>query len=236
MRIKTHQEQVAKSMLDLGFPSDTERGLFVLNLQDGVLDDIWKNGFGKHDRQAVKFYERLATFGFAGSGHDYLALTRPSWRTYQFELLELPHPDFISKMKAILGDRIEIALATDSSGVALAGFLMLLDHPGSLNPGVHMLAIKHTPSRNIHSVVTFINWKAASWAYQHGFRYVDFGTYPIAESSNPTNKFHKLKERFRIVLVPRYRFTLPLSGVSFSITKRVSRTLWGTRLGASVSL
>jgi len=75
---------------------------------------------------------------------------------------------------------------------------------------------------------TFIDWKIANWGSEHGFRYVDFGSYPIGAVSNPKHVFCDLKGRFGLTLVPGYRFTLPTSNI-FPIARQVSRLVQGAR-------
>jgi hypothetical protein len=192
-------------------------------------EHIWNNGFVKHDRQAVKYYDERTTFGFAGSEQDYLGLSRPDWKDYRFAKLRLSSEEFLSRMRTSLGDRLEIALVTDSSGVAVAGSLMLFDSPKSPHPGIHLLGIKFSPSRNIHSVVTFINWKAIVWAHENGFKYVNFGSFPVAHASEPDHNFYRLRERFEITITPRNEFTVPISNISYSIAKRINQTLRSVR-------
>jgi hypothetical protein len=222
MTIKTHQKQAIEPLLGLGFKYDATNGLFLLDLHEKTLESIWGKGFSKHDRQAVKYYEPKAGFGFAGSERDYLALKKPESSYHKGRIFRA---DFISRMRAILGERFEIALLTDSNGTALAGFMMVLDPLNCPNPSVHLLGIRHSATRNIHSAVTFINWKAVNWAHDHGFRYVDFGLYPRARSSDPAHAFYKLRKRFEITSVPRYQFILPTSNVAYSIAKGIKRII-----------
>lgn len=228
MLINTHRQPVIDSMVSLGFPQRLMRsGFFLLDLQGKTPEHIWTNGFEKHDRQAVKYYEQRAKFEFTSSEDDYLGLERPNWNHFKGRIFR---SGFISKMRAWLGDRLKVALVTDASGTAVAGFLMLLDPPGSLNSSVHLLAIRHNAMRNIHSPVTFINWKAINWAHEHGFRYVDFGPYPIKNSMDPTHMFYKLREKYQITLAPTYQFTLPISNAYYSMAKGVGRILgWKNR-------
>jgi hypothetical protein len=93
-----------------------------------------------------------------------------------------------------------------------------LDPQNSSNSSVHLLAVRYTSTKNIHSPVTFINWKAINWANEHGFRYVDFGPYSIAQSSEPKNKAYALRRRFEVEVVTRYEFIIPTSKVFYAIT------------------
>ena len=71
LKIRTDQQSVIQPMIALGF-EHTEDVLFVLDLHEMTPDYIWKNGFQKHDRQAVKYYEQQASaFGFARDEVEY---------------------------------------------------------------------------------------------------------------------------------------------------------------------
>ena len=220
MRIKAYQEPLVSRMKALGFQSIQTSEIFDLDLWNRSPEHIWNNGFDKHDRQAVKYYEQRASFSFTEDESDYLALERPDWSYYQGRLFR---PGFIPKMKEKLGERLKVAMVVASGGATLAGFLMLIDPPNNAGSRVHLLAVRHSAPKNIHSAVTFLNWKAISWANANGIRYVDFGAYSRNSSSDPLHAFHRLKERFEITPVPRYEFTLPTSDVTYSIARRINR-------------
>lgn len=223
MVIKTHQRRVIESIQELGSKEEATHVLFFLDLDRTTPEHIWNHGFGKHDRQAVKYYDGLASFGFANDGTRYVTLMRPDWKLYRFHKLKLFQPEFISRMQALLQDRLKIAEVMDSRGNVLAGSLMLLDPQDSPNPTVHLLAIKHNPSNNIHSVITYIDWKALCWARDHGFKHVDFGSYPISLSSNPSHPYYRFMKRFEITPCPRYVFYIPVSGVSYSLARVIGK-------------
>jgi hypothetical protein len=228
MRIRAHQPKIIKSMLELGFRNDATRGLFLLELDEKARERVWTNGFNKHDRQAVKYYGRSATFEFDEGGRDYQALSRPDWSAFRFTKLKLWRADFISRMRAALGDRFKIALVKDSTGATLGGTLMLFDPRGSPTEGVHLLGIKYAAIRNIHSVVTFLNWKIITWAYNRGLNYVNFGSFHTGLASHPKHPSYGLRRRFDIDVVPRYEFTLPTSSFSYSIARSLSRIFQGS--------
>lgn len=221
MRIKAHQQHIIETMLALGYHYALTHEHYILDLDMKKPDDVWNSGFKKHDRQAVKYYEQRTAFRLARSEHDLLALEKPDWSLYHGRIF---HADFISRMLATLGDQIQVAVAVES-GMPIAGFLMLFDHPKVQNRTVYLLGVRHSVTRNIHSPVTFINWKAINWAHENGFRYVNFGTYGLGQSFDVSDIFYKLKERFEITLEPSYEFILPTSGVAYSIAKSISRVI-----------
>lgn len=217
MRIKAHQQPIIQTMVLVGFRHVSTHGLFILDLHERTPEHIWNDGFEKHDRQAVKYYEQHGSvFEFARNESDYLDYLTLHRGTHRDD-----RADFLSKIRLNLGDRLRVAVATFENR-AIAGFLMLCDPPNST---VHLTTIRYSPVKNIHSPVTYVNWKAINWANEHGFRYVDFGSYPVTASSNPRHPFHKLREKFKITFVPRYLFTLPTSGISYSIARRIGRIL-----------
>lgn len=223
MMIRSHRNEVVEPMVRLGMDYRARHGLFVLDLHEKTPQHVWNSGFNKHDRQAVKYYDERARFQFGASEKEYLELERPDWGLWRWRPLPY-YPNMLQVMRKELCGSMEIALATDSSGVPMAGFLMLTDPPGSSNSSVHLLAVRYAAARNIHSPVTFVNWKAVNWANEHGFRFVDFGPFSIAKSSDEKNKAFALKRRFELSVAKRYEFTIPTS-ISYSIGRRLKRVL-----------
>lgn len=233
MRIKVQQQQIIQPMIALGFQYRVRYGLFIVDLHEKPPEHIWSNGFQKHDRQAVKYYEqRGSEFGFARSERDYLdylALERGPTADLN------DRADFLSKVRLYMGDQLKVGRVTFEGNV-IAGFSMLCD---SVTSTVHLADClsfrhreKHSPMKNIHSSGTYINWKMINWAYEHGFRYVDLGSYSVDASSNPANlsskhKLYasKLKERFEVTFLPTYQFILPTSSITYSIARRISRVM-----------
>ena len=218
MRINVHQQQIIQTMIALGFQYKIKFEFFILDFHEKIPEHIWSNGFQKHDRQAVKYYEQLGSeFGFArheSEYHDYLALSGGTTDPND-------SADFLSKMRLNLGDRLKIARVTLESKV-VAGISILCDPVG---PTAHLMIIRYSPVRNIHSPVTYINWKIINWAYEQGFRYVDFGAYH--RSSDPARPSYKLRSRFEVSPVPRYEFALPLSSMYHSVARGTHRVLQG---------
>lgn len=219
MVIKTHQQPIIDLLKALGDTYDSASDLFILDLHEKPPEHVWHKGFQKHDREAVKYYEEKGTeFGFArseGDYSDYLALERGS------VLHQDERADFLQRLRSNLGSRLGVALVRFGDKT-IAGNTMLFD---SLNSIIHLGIIRFSSIRNIHSSVTYINWKTISWANEHGFRYVNFGAYPADKSSNPAHPFFRLKDRFEITLVPRYRFTLSIPNVPYAIARRINRVV-----------
>lgn len=219
MGIRVHQQEVIEAMKSLGFRySPINRGLLVLDLRKSTLDDIWNAAFGKHDRQAVKYHEHNSEFLFTASETDYSSYL-------SLKELQGDHAYLFSRMRANMGDKMKVAVVL-SNGEIIAGLTVLCDQDGA-----HLEIARHLRgTRNIHSVITYLDWKAIEWASKSGFKYVNFGSYPASLCTRPDNgllpkySFVWLKERFALTFMPWYRFTLPTSGL-YSPVKGISRAL-----------
>lgn len=65
MKMRVYRSEIVRCLRDLGFESDASEGVFRLGLVEHPPSYVWSNAFGKHERQAVKYYsERSASFGF----------------------------------------------------------------------------------------------------------------------------------------------------------------------------
>jgi hypothetical protein len=217
MRIKTVRKEAIEPMLGLGFKHEAMHGLLTIDLQKETPEEIWSHGFQKHDRQAVKYYEQSGK-GFALSSSEadfrrYLTLQRGS--TIHGNDLAV----FVSRLRQNLGDSLKVASTTFGDEV-VAGVLMLCDRSISC---IHLSIMRFSPTKNIHSAVTYLDWEVANWARENGFGYIDLGSYPISAVSGPGHHFYKLRMRFKAALEVRYQFVLPTSSISYSIAKRISR-------------
>jgi hypothetical protein len=220
MRIKVHQESIIKPLMALGMRHSLGHGLFILDFDGRSPEHIWNHGFQRHDRRAVKYLEdHGASFCFASKENDfssYLSLERGAkWYTGD-------GADFLARMRKYLGDTLLLASATFENKM-MSGVPLICDSASST---VHLGTMRYASMRNIHEPmanVTYINWKIANWAFEHGFRRINFGSYPIAESSNPEHPYCQLRQRFGITLVPRYQFILPTSSFSYAVAKTMSR-------------
>ena len=218
MVVRAHMEQVVDPLLKLGYRYKANHGLLILDLQEKNPEQVWKNGFKKHDRQAVKFYEAQGGARLAQTEDDYLAylsMTRGSW-TFRDR-----RPDFLSNVRSNFGDMAKVMLAYEED-TAVSGILMLCDRASST---IQLLMMRFNLTRNIHSPVTYVNWKVLNWANENGFRYIDFGPFPNRLSSNPRHHFHKLLDRFETTSVPRYQFVIPVSTRTYALARRIKRIL-----------
>ena len=73
----------------------------------------------------------------------------------------------------------------------------------------------------MHSPVIYLNWRALKWAAENGFRYVNFGLTKSASSS----AVHRTKKKFGGEFVPSYKFTLPISKISYILASKIGRVL-----------
>ena len=231
MRVRVHQKETIRILESMKFRHDpVTNGLLMLDLSSTTPEFIWNNCFQKHDRRAVKSYEKEnAGFGFAerdSDYSDYLALD--SGTTWEGDEDMGLLASRLSRMRKYFAERFRLAIVTLGGEVAV-GLPLLLDDTISTIHAVK--GIRYSSAKNIHEPMansTFIDWKIANWGSEHGFRYVDFGSYPIGAVSNPKHVFCDLKGRFGLTLVPWYRFTLPTSDI-FPIARQVSRLVRGAR-------
>lgn len=224
--IKAHQQEIVQPMVALGFPYKIDYGLLIADLREKPPEHIWNNGFVKHDRQAVKYYDlQGAEFRFASSESDfagYLGLEEgPTWNPHD-------RPEFFSRMRSNLGDRLRVAIVA-LDGKVIAGLISISD---PANSTVHLATMRYTLVRNIHSPVTYINWKTISWAVGQGFRYVDFGVWGTEHTADPNHFSFKVKRRFELDFIPRYEFNVRPSGTAYSIARRINRMMMRTREGS----
>ena len=225
MRIRAYREQEVQPLVGLGFPYSITHGLYLLDLSEKPPEHIWGNGFNKHDRQAVKYYEQNGTeFGFAQTEGDYAQYVKLHKGSTIFSRMRVHSPDradFVSRMRHSVGDRLKVALAK-MNGEVIAGVSILCEPE---NSAMHFAIVRYSRENNIHSRVTYLYWKAINWASEQGFRHLDFGAYSIPKGSNPTHPFFKLRERFESTIVPRYEFLLPTSNRVYSIARKISKVL-----------
>jgi len=219
MQIRVHQQPMIQALTNGGYRFEITDGLFVLDLQERTPDQIWRDFFQKHDRQAVKYYEQgNSWFGFARDERDYAdysALHEESLA--RGEERPIVPQEFLERMRSRLGERLKVTLVRMENKV-VAGFSMICD---PRNRTVYLLIIGYSRAKNIHSPVIYINWKTINWAFESGYRYINFGP----TSPKTTDPVHKLKQRMGAIFVPRYRFTLPTAGIPYSLARGVRRGL-----------
>jgi hypothetical protein len=227
LQLRVHQQPMVQILTSMRFRYNASQGLFILNLASKTPQDIWKNGFQKHDRQAVKYYEeRASSFTFARSDSDftdYVALHQETMR----RMGETPRSlDYLSSMRLNFGEQFKIALVTFENRL-IAGFAMICDAKSST---VYLgLNIGYSRTKNIHSPMIFMNWKVVNWASENGLGFVNFGV-ADSKSSDPV---HKIKQKFGPEFVPIYRFTIPTSNIPYKFARRIGRALRGVRGSAA---
>jgi hypothetical protein len=217
MLVKVHQQPILQLMLALGFRYKLTDEFLISDLHATPPEQVWESGFRKHDRQAVKYYEQQgAGFGLAARESDYIDYLGLLPRNYTGRLHST---EFFSRMRSNLGDKLKVAIVT-VEGKVIAGTSMLCDPANSV---IHLTTIRYSAVRNMHSPVTYLNWKTINWAAEHGYRFVHFGDYSVAEDTDPNHPFHRLKMRFQTTSVPNYLFTLPVARTLYSVAKMMNR-------------
>jgi hypothetical protein len=217
MKFRIHQQSLIQLMLSLGLHHRQYDGLFVLDLHEKPPDHIWNNGFQRHDRRAIETLGKSAEFGFIDDDASLLnfSLLKRGAAIHRYDRL-----DFLVKTRAVMRDKLRIASVTLENEM-IAGNMILCDTVISM---VQFGMLRYSCTKNIHEPMantTYINWKLINWAYENGFRYVNFGPYPVDQVSNPAHPSHQLQERFELAFVPRYNFTLPIPSLALSILKKI---------------
>jgi len=228
IHIIAHKNTIIEPLKALGFANkEVKYGLLITDLGNSSLDQIWSQGLEKHDRQAIKYYESRGTlFRVTSDRNDYEEF---------FELSEGPDWNPHGKENLYSNANIQGSLRLAQvvlEGKTIAGLLFLVDPPIST---VHLLTVRYSVIRNIHSPVTYVNWKMIGWANENGFRYIDFGPWLSDHVVDSAHLAHRMKNRFQATFVPRVKFTIQPSGISYAIARKINR---GTRrfsraLGAS---
>jgi len=220
IHIRTHLEHVAKPMISLGFQYKIDDyGLLITDLRTHSPDLIWKDGFNKHDRQTVKYHEDIGCeFRLENRAEDfqgYMDLKEgPTWNRSD-------RPEFFASMKERLGDRVKLGVVVQQ-GRVIAGSIFLCD--GALST-VHLLSMKYSLVKNIHSPVTYLNLMTAKWTDGQGFSYLDFGPWSMQHAADAAWPAYKLKRRFEADLIPVYSFSIRPTGLAYSITRRMRSTV-----------
>ena len=221
LKIRTDQQSIIQPMTALGF-EHTEDVLFILDLHEMTADYIWKNGFQKHDRQAVKYYEQQASaFGFARDEVEYTDFWALYHESLQRKGVSSRSLDFLSAMRTNFGEQFRVAVVS-FEGKPIAAQSLICDPRNSI---VQFTMGGYSRTKNIHSPAVYLNWKIITWASENGFRYINFGPATL----NPKDLVHKFKQKFCGKFTTRYTFTVPASGIPYSFARRVGRKLRGGR-------
>jgi hypothetical protein len=220
IHILTHQQSVAEPLVRSGFQHKLdEYGLLMVDLYSNSLEDIWGNGFRKHDRQTVKYHEDIGCdFRLGSRAEDlegYLALKEgPVWNRFE-------RPEFIQSMKQNLGDNLKMGVVTQD-GRVIAGSLFLCDRGTST---AHLMSMRYSLMKNIHSPVTFMNWMTTKWISEQKFRFVNFGPWSKEHVDDSAHSGFKLMRRFGANFIPRHAFTIRPSGVAYSIARGFGKVM-----------
>jgi lipid II:glycine glycyltransferase (peptidoglycan interpeptide bridge formation enzyme) len=219
LQFRVHEPSIIQPLLDDGVRHDASQGLFILHLGSKSREEIWNNEFGKHDRQAIKYYEdRAAQFFFAKDESDFGEYQNLHQETMSRAGEPSRSMEYLSSMRSNLGEQFKIALVKLENSVVV-GFSMVCDQKSST---VYLgLNIGYSKAKNIHSPMVYMNWKILNWASEQGFRTINFGR----TDSNSKDPIHKLKQKFGSEFVPIYRFTISASNSPYSISKSIQRLI-----------
>ena len=220
MHTVTHLADVADSMKSLGFEFRLDDfGLLMTDLEKHQPDHVWSNGFNKHDRQAVKHYDSQgAVFKFSADPNDfadYISLEAGA----NWSLLD--RGDFFQSVERFLPDSLKVC-SIQVQGKMIAALLVFND-PSIMT--VHLMGMRYRRGRNIHSSVTFANWRILDWASSKRYRFVNFGPWLGLHVVDSAHYAYKLKRRFEADFYPRFHFVLRPQGITYSLARIVNKVL-----------
>jgi hypothetical protein len=229
MMLRVHQPLIAGCLIDMGFTYEVS-GLFILDFLKKKPADVWEQVFGKDERNELRYYERGgSSLELARGESDYesfLAILHDSQRHQGYGLLTR---EFLSSLRSNFGENFRVAsIIVKNERVASVGFFC-----DTSNSIVHWVYVGYSRTRNSRSSNFFAGWRVMNWAWENGFRYVDFGP----TSPDPTNPRHRVKKKYGGDWVERYevrvpvqsRFALPIYVRSRSLARSVINVMQGSR-------
>jgi lipid II:glycine glycyltransferase (peptidoglycan interpeptide bridge formation enzyme) len=197
--LMTSQTRVVESLAGLGFRNWKAHGDFLTDLAKTPPDRIWSDVFGKHDRQAVKYFDGLgASFSLSSGEDEFKEFLKLHESTMLREGYHPITPGFLALMRRHLGERLQLALSVISDDV-IAGQLLILDRA---NKTVYIDKVGYSRLRNIHSSVVALWFKVCRWAEDNGFRYVNFGGARSDEALRLKRKFGGEYIEYHVFVVP----------------------------------
>jgi lipid II:glycine glycyltransferase (peptidoglycan interpeptide bridge formation enzyme) len=201
----TSQAMVFDSLKELGFHYEKVHGDFLTNLERTPPGKIWSDVFGKHDRQAVKYFEGLGAVCHLSNGdEEFRQFLRLHENTMLREGYRPMAEEFLSLMKQHLGDSLQLAFLAKPDEV-FASQLLILDRA---NKTAYIDKIGYSRFRNIHSSVVALWFRICDWADRNGFRYVNFG-------GVRSDVAFRLKSKFGGEFVQYYLFVIPSASVLY---------------------
>ena len=228
MKLRVHQEPVARCLVGLGFECERDSGLFVLDLLKKTPADILGQEFRKHERGDIRYYEEGgSSFELASQESDYnafLSMQQESMRRQGYLPLS---PELLSSLRSNFGEGFKVAsVVSGNERIAALGFFC-----DPTNSMVNLMFVGYSRARNSKSSYFFAFWKLVNWASETGFRYLDFGL----TSPDPADPRHRVKRKFGGEWVERYavsmpiqsRFVLPIYRRSRSFAGSVKRAMPG---------
>jgi len=221
--LMTSQSRVVESLRRLGFPHKKVHGDFITDLDRTPPEKIWSDVFSKHDRQAVKYFDRLgADYQFTADERGFREFLRLNEGTMLREGYTPITADYLELMRRHLGEKLQLALSSRSNEL-ISGELLILDRA---NGAVYLDKIGYLRLRNIHSSVVALWFKTCQWAKRNGFRYVNFGGVRSEEA-------FRLKSKFGGEFTEYHMFVLPSSSVLYPVAAGLMRN--ARRLGTVVT-
>ena len=204
-KIKLLDRHLCEKLVREGSEILAHSGSVLLDLEKKPPSHIWEAILSKKDRQKLRQFEnegfefRLATERKEVDelhrlhGMNLIRLgspVRPA--SFYTDLWEIMNPEFFQIANISLNDKV----------VCSGGFFTFRP-----TRTVHLsyIGYDHEQLRN-RQIQLFLDWSTLKWAWENGFKYVNFGTAPY----DPSHVYQKLKTRFGGEFVPIYAVRIPL--------------------------
>ena len=209
MELMTSQRRVLESFGGLGFKHWMAYSYYVTDLAKTPTKKIWEESFHKHDRQAVKYYDRLETsFRLSSADSDFSEFLRLHEQSTFRKGYRPIRESFLSLMRKHMGKSLLVAL-TAQAGQLIVGQLAILD---KAHQTLHMRETGYLRQKNIHSPVVHSWFNVCEWAEKNGFRYVNFG-------GARSDEAHRLKRKFDGEITDNHVIVVPNTSKVYSYAR-----------------
>ncbi|MGA2682173.1 MAG: GNAT family N-acetyltransferase [Candidatus Bathyarchaeia archaeon] len=216
MVLRVHQQSIVNCLVHSGFNYRVEAGDFILDLSEKPPEYLWNKVLPKDERKEIRYFERCGfSLDSASRESDYADF----FNLYQESMCRQGYDansyGFFKNLRSNLDEQFRVLLLTSENNV-IAGFGMLCD---TKNSEARHSYVGYSPNTSGRSFMPYVYWKIINWASQNGFKYVNFGR----TSPDPTDRIHRIKQKFGGEFVPEYKFVLPVNSKAISFARLVLR-------------
>jgi hypothetical protein len=216
MILRVHRQTVVSCLVHSGFDYQVEAGDFILDLAEKPPEYIWNKVLPKDERKEIRYFERSSfSLDFARRESDYVDFFKLYKESMYRQGYTSNSYEFFKDLRSNLGEQFRVRLLTSENNL-IAGFGMLCD---TKNSEARHGYVGYLSNKSGRSFMPYIYWKIVNWASENGFRYVNFGR----TSPDPTDRIHRVKQKFGGEFVPEYKFVLPVNGKALSFARSVFR-------------